>query len=354
MPPEAPLRVVIIDDSPFVRLTLRRILSDAGFRIVATAGDGLEGVHAVRAHRPDVVTLDINMPNMDGLEALKLILADQWVPVVMCSTLTKRGADITMECLAAGAVDFIEKPSNRDDWQRVARILPIKLRAAARAKPRSCQPSGAQPAPAEITLPPDAPAAAPLLTVIASSTGGPGALEAVLSKLPADYPTPILITQHMPPHFTRSLAERLDRTCQISCVEAEPGMIAEPGCAYVAPGGFHLLIRPDFTLATDNKTPPLWGVRPAADIMFRSAADAFGPAIIAVVLTGMGCDGADGCQAIREKGGLVIAESSRTAVIYGMPKAVAERGLAHLQLDLDQIPLALTRAAQRQCSRRAA
>lgn len=370
--PRAPLRVAIIDDSVFVRMALQRILRRAGFEVAGVASDGEEGAALVREARPDVVTLDVNMPRMSGPEALARILADAWVPVVMCSTLTRRGADVTMDCLALGAVDFVAKPERREDWAHLERLLPPKLRVAATARqpvaqrgedsrpsageqaqqepqaprPPGQPPSGAASLPA--WQPPPAPrfgpdAAARGVLLIAASTGGPGAIATVVRGLPPDLPWPVLVTQHMPPGFTRSFAERLDRGGGLRCKEAEGGEEALPGWLYVAPGGWHLRVEEGGRLSLDDSAPR-WGVRPAADVMFESAVEPYGAAAVAAVLTGMGRDGAAGAAAIRRAGGTVVAESQDTAVIYGMPRAVAESGAADRVVDLPEVAGALVEA----------
>ncbi|MBC7286476.1 MAG: chemotaxis response regulator protein-glutamate methylesterase [Armatimonadetes bacterium] len=352
------LRVVIVDDSSFVRIALRRMLAEAGFDVVGVAKDGVEGIELVRKTRPDVVSLDVNMPGMQGTEVLDHILAEQWVPVVMCSTLTKRGADITLECLSRGAVDFVTKPERREDWDYLARVLPMKLRIAARAKPPQ-KPSTAAPRHTQVVR------SAVLsrarvsfalgstkgLVLIAASTGGPRAVEQVVSALPGDLPFPVIVVQHMPAGFTASFAERLNSSCQLACKEAEEGERLEPGKLYVAPGGYHLVI--DNGLVKLSKDPPVWGVRPAADVTFKSVVSPYGPQSVVVVLTGMGCDGAEGARELKAVGATVIAESENTAVIYGMPKAVAEIGAASRILDIDAIPGAVVQAVEQKVAQAA-
>lgn len=334
------LRVLIADDSAFVRIALRRILTDAGFEVVGAAHDGLEAVCLAEQLAPDVVTLDINMPHMDGREALRQMLQRRWVPVVLCSTVTRRGADITIECLSLGAVDFVTKPDTREGWQALAQELPAKLRVAASVRigplPRTRERDAAC-APVSATR---LSRARGEIVLIAASTGGPRAVEYLLSAMPGDLPVPIMVTQHMPAGFTASFARRLDRVCAMQCVEAQDGVELQPSTAYVAAGGWHLCVTPHKTVHLDDG-PPRWGLRPAADVMFTSAAKVYSAGTIAVVLTGMGRDGAEGARAVKRVGGLVIAESERTAVIYGMPKAVVEMGLADSVADLEAIPQAV-------------
>jgi len=348
---EKKLRVVIIDDSAFVRIALRRLLAEAGFDVVGVAKDGPEGIEIVKRTRPDVVSLDVNMPGMQGTEVLDRLLADDWVPVVMCSTLTKRGADITMDCLSRGAVDFVTKPERREDWRYLARVLPLKLRIAAQAK-RPKAPAVRMPRPTRAVK------SAALsrakvnfmlgsgkgLVLIAASTGGPRSVEAVTSALPGDIPFPVIVIQHMPAGFTQSFAERLNRSSQLMCKEAQEGERLEPGKLYVAPGGHHMTIKNG--VVGLNQNPPVWGVRPAADVTFKSVVRPYGPKSVVVVLTGMGCDGAEGARELKNAGATVIAESENTAIIYGMPKAVVELGAATRVLDIDAIPGAIVEAVE--------
>lgn len=349
------LKVVIIDDSAFVRIALRRMLSEAGFDVVGVAKDGPEGIEMVRRLQPDVVSLDVNMPGMQGTEVLDHLLAKDWVPVVMCSTLTKRGADITMECLSRGAVDFVTKPERREDWGHLARILPLKLKIAAQAK-RPKTSVSPQPRPTRAIRSAALSRAkvgfmlgsAKGLVLIAASTGGPRSVESVTSALPGDLPFPVIVIQHMPAGFTKSFAERLDRSCQLTCKEAQEGERIEPGVLYVAPGGYHMTI--ERGIVRLNQDPPVWGVRPAADVTFKSVIEPYGPQSVVVVLTGMGCDGAEGARELKNVGATVIAESENTAVIYGMPKAVAEIGAATRILDIDAIPGAIVEAVEAKLS----
>ena len=351
MTPLAPIRVLLVDDSAVVRGAIGRILEDAGDIVVATtAPNGQLALDALKHVDVDVVLLDVEMPVMDGITALPLILnLHPKVRVIMTSSLTQQGASITMQALALGASDYISKPSARagaNALSSVADEIVAKVRAIGRARKLNIDPHY-PPAPR-----PAPPAAASILSsahaghevtprvlAIASSTGGPNALAEMLGGLPADFPLPILLTQHMPPVFTALLAQRLQRDAGRSCVEAKDGMPVVAGCTYVAPGDWHMLVhtvegQPVLRL---EQTPPENHCRPAADPMFRSVAAVYGPASLAVVLTGMGEDGKRGCAAIRERGGRVIVQDEASSVVWGMPGAVAHAGLAQFILPLREI-----------------
>jgi len=327
------IRVLVVDDSAFMRYTVSHHLSaQEDMEVVGLASDGLEGVTMVEALRPDVVTLDVEMPRLDGLGALRQIMDKNPTPVVMMSSLTKEGAAVTVEALTLGAVDFVTKPGQSTSVHQVLGELCEKVRLAARARVRTMQPSSLlqrRLAPASDRLPDN-------LVLIGSSTGGPGALREVVTRFPADLNAAVLIVQHMPPNFTRSLAERLDELSALPTKEAEQGDRLQTGQVLLAPGGYHLTLTRSGEVQL-NKGPAVNGVRPAVDVTMMSAVGVFGSRILAVILTGMGHDGRDGVRAVKAAGGRAIAQDEATCIVYGMPRSVVEAGLADKVLPLEAI-----------------
>jgi len=329
----AKIRALIVDDSAFMRYTLQHYFSSyEDIEVVGLASDGLEAIEQVEALHPDVVTLDVEMPRLDGLGALREIMQKRPTPVVMLSTLTKEGADVTVEALSLGAVDFVTKPTRSVGVHQVLDELVEKVRQAARAhvrlrrwrtppKRQESKPEGRPPQ---------------KLVVIGSSTGGPGALHEVLTQLPGDLPAAVVVVQHMPPNFTRSLAERLDELSAVAVKEAATGDHLRTGHVLIAPGDFHLTLTGKGEVVL-GKGPRVNGVRPAADVTMMSAAATFRHRTVGVVLTGMGHDGLDGARAIKQTGGQIIAQDEDTCVVYGMPRSVVEAGLADAVLPIDQI-----------------
>lgn len=332
------IRVLIADDSPFVRRAVERMLSTTPqIEIVGDAATGTEAIEKTKQLRPDVVILDVNMPEMDGLEALRAIMAEAPTGVLMLSTLTSRGARITISALELGAVDFLDKSSAGTvmDIYGLAPQLREKVIAVAGAAIR--EPGAAAAIDAE---PPDSDPAAPSATpatpsgaaacdydvvVIGASTGGPRALSEVLSNLPADFGAGIVVAQHMPAGFTQTLADRLDRRSHLAIREAADGDAVLPGEALISPGGTHLTLkrRGGSLVARVDDGPSTLLHRPSVDRLFESAVAACGDRVVGVILTGMGDDGSRGLARIREAGGRTIAESEETAIIYGMPRAAA-------------------------------
>jgi two-component system chemotaxis response regulator CheB len=310
-----------------MRKVISQLVEASGeFRVVGTARDGREAISQVQTLDPQIVTLDIDMPELDGLGALGYIMTHMPRPIVMLSAATTRdGHDTTVRALELGAVDFVRKPSGpvSPDLTKVAERLLGALRAAATANLGG--PAAAR-APRFVSAEPGRrpTAIASAAVAIATSTGGPRALAGVIPELPRDLPAAVLIVQHMPAGFTKSLARRLDAISRLAVAEACHGDVVVNGRAYVAPGGCHMrvdLVDGVPKIVIDENAPPVWGVRPAADPLFRSLATAFGPACIGVVLTGMGRDGAEGLQAIRQAGGAAIVQDRETSTVYGMPNA---------------------------------
>lgn len=347
--PQAPggrrVRVLAVDDSAVMRGILRMVFdSSPGIEVVATASNGADGLADFDRLQPDVVLLDIEMPEMNGLDALSAIRRrNRRVPVIMCSTLTSRGAQITLDALARGASDYVTKPaaqsSVRAGVETLARDLIPKILAL------FAQPPAVVAAPSAVTALPPAAAGAPRVVVIGVSTGGPAALEKLLSALPRSFSLPILIVQHMPQLFTRLLAERLNSLCALSVHEAADGARAEAGTVAIARGDWHLELTRDFRLSL-NQNPLENFCRPSVDPLFRSAALAASGRVLALVLTGMGSDGLAGARAIRAAGGTVLAQDAATSVIWGMPGAVAGAGLANRILPLDAMAAEMLRCAR--------
>ena len=329
----APLiRVLVVDDSPFMRGVLPpKIEADPRFKVVGTAVDGRDAIEKVLSLQPDVVTLDIDMPVMNGLDALREIVRQSTASVVMLSARTEQGAAITLEALALGAVDFIPK-------SRGAERIHEKLLAAVEAKTQKQRVSAPKPLAARPTAPPRAAAGARVnakICIIGSSTGGPQALQTVLSQLPDALSVPVVIAQHMPPNFTNALAQRLNDTCKPKIVEAADGMALSKGTVYIAPGGMQTRIT-----ATEIKVSPDHGeslYKPSVDVLAESARSAFGKNVLGVMLTGMGGDGAVEFGKLRKLGAYNIAQDQASSVVYGMPRTLIEAGGADEVLPLDQI-----------------
>ena len=337
-----PTRILVVDDSVVARRVISDILSEEeDFEVVGTAPNGKIALAKIERLEPDLVTLDIDMPELDGIATLTTIRSSfPRVRVIMVSNHTKRGASITVEALFLGASDYVTKAS-RSSTRDGARLylreqLVPKIRALSipATFDRRVDLEKAQRAPVRGT------AAVPIeVVVIGASTGGPNALTTILEAFPADFPAPVLIVQHLPANFTTFFAQRLDGACALGVREASNGGEVTPGTVYIAPGDMHLEIRSrsDSTETVTTEGPLVNSCRPAADILFHSAATAFGAGTLAVVLTGMGRDGLDGCREIRAAGGRVIAQDKATSVVWGMPGQVAEAGLTEAVLPINEI-----------------
>jgi len=329
------VRVFVVDDSAFVRRALARILEgQPGMRVVGEAASGAEALDRIPRVDPDLVTLDVAMPGMDGLQVLRSLL--RWKPalkVLMLSAHTRVGAEATVDALAAGATDFIDKSAfNVMDLDTLRREVVDKIGVCGRAAP--ARPAPAVPAPANG---PDPVRAARLdLCVIGASTGGPAALQRILERLPACFPLPTIVVQHMPPGFTRPFADRLDALCRLDVAEAVEGERLVPGRVRVAPAGRHLRVTTNLAVILAGEPGDAKHV-PSIDIALKSAARARPGGVLGILLTGMGEDGADGMVAVRTTGGLTLAESEASCVVYGMPRAAHSRGGAEHLLPLEAI-----------------
>lgn len=351
-----PIRVLLADDSALVRRIISQVVnSHPSCDIVFAAADGREAIEKYLTLQPDLVILDLKMPKMDGIEVLTQIRKhDRTIPVIICSTLTTPGAEATMEALTAGASDYITKPTQVGHIQDAIRHLQQELlpkvliwgsrrhvRTTSDARIHATAPSVASTEARQLEM-------ARLAVIgIGVSTGGPNALAEVLAALPASFPTPILIAQHMPPMFTRLLAERLSQQCRLPVSEAEQNMPIESGKVLIAPGDHHLTVLRHGTqdVCRLNKNPPINSCRPSVDVLFNSLAEVYGKHCLAVVLTGMGRDGLDGCHNVHNVGGKIIVQDEESSTVWGMPRVVAEAKLADLQLPLRKIGPELTRLA---------
>ena len=389
------IRVLIADDSAF----MRKVLSDmfakqSDFQVVGTAVNGKDTIEKVKKLQPDILTLDVQMPVMDGLEALAIIMDECPLPVVMVSSMTQRGTDATIRALALGAVDFVSKaggPISKIDTIEDEILEKCREAAAAHVSktktstkplvyntPKSVQTPaetmvmrrievkrrtglvlGQKPVINKIPLPTpvkssqtlnaNSAAGSKKLVVLGTSTGGPQALQTVITRLPKDLPCGVVVVQHMPAGFTKSLADRLDSISEIAVKEAENDDIIKPGQVYIAPGNFHLRIAPiagGGRKIVLSQEPPVGNHRPAVNVMYDSAAQ-FGKDLVAVIMTGMGSDGCEGMKKIKAQGGYSIAQNEESCVVYGMPKAVVDAGLADEIQPLGKIAEAIVEAVRR-------
>jgi len=397
-----PARILIVDDSAVMRALLRSVVgSDKRLEVAGTASDGASALRIVESVRPDLVLLDVEMPVMDGLHTLRQMKArGNRVPVIMCSGLTQRGAKVTIEALASGAADYVTKPSGQPSRDAAVHALAqdlvpkiLALTAFATGSHEPAYPSAFPPAPLQSSAFPSAPPSAwpsnagrghspslpaasssgslfpsgppppllhpqpvsgtpPAVLLIGVSTGGPAALDALLPALPATFPLPVLIVQHMPELFTKLLAERLNGRCPLRVTEASSGEPIRPGAIHIARGDWHMEVAATGSASSIpilrlTQEPPENHCRPAVDVLFRTGVAVYGARVLGVVLTGMGYDGLIGSRLIREHGGTILAQDQATSAVWGMPGAVAQAGLAHRVLPLNAIAPEILRLAGR-------
>jgi two-component system chemotaxis response regulator CheB len=337
-----PVRVLVVDDSALMRKLIPQIIeSDPSIHVVGTAMDGNFGLKKIEELQPQVVTLDLEMPGMGGLDMLREIMRRHRLPVIVVSSHSTRGASVTLQALSLGAFDFVTKPADISSrMQETAQELIAKIKAAAQSRGiqiaspdelselarKSKAQSPAKNAPSKIIA-------------IGISTGGPQSLQYVLSQLPADFPGCILVVQHMPEGFTEMFARRLDQCTVLAVKEAQSGDLLRAGRVLICPGSRHLKVKrlPLGDVAVLSDDPRVNGHRPSADVLFKSVAEEFGPAAVGVIMTGMGDDGANGLGEIKTAGGLTIAQSEQSCVVFGMPKAAIERGHAMRIVDLESL-----------------
>ena len=359
------ISVLVVDDSVVVRrMIVDALANEPGIQVVGTAADGKIALAKIDQLRPDLVTLDIEMPVMDGLEALRrLRKTHPRLPVIMFSTLTARGAVATLDALAAGASDYVTKPANVGSVSNSTRTIREQLVPRIHVLGGKGKTPAPSRVPASLARPsaPSGPArvaatsgVAPKVIAIGASTGGPDALARLFGAIQANLPVPILVVQHMPPVFTKMFAERLDRQSRLRVMEAADGVAIEPGAVYIAPGDRHMLVvqRGTDVVVRLNDAPPENSCRPAVDVLFRSVARIYGRSTLAAVLTGMGQDGRRGGVELQGVGAEVIAQDEQSSVVWGMPGAIVNNGLANAVLPLNEIPsYVISRVAQSRTSR---
>ncbi len=351
-----PVRVLIVDDSIVVRKAVSDALAtDPEISVVGTAANGKIAMERVPQLRPEVLVLDIEMPEANGFDVLRFLKRDHpRIRTIMFSTLTQRGAAQTIEALSLGASDYVSKPSSTDQGgytdvlkRMAAELVPkIKQFRSIRAEgpgshlPTGASISGTKPVPsAGFRISPSSSQAIPKIVAIGVSTGGPEALSQLIPKLPKDFQVPLVVVQHMPPIFTKLLAERLNADARVKVREGIDGEVPTPGIVYIAPGDRHMtLARKEGRIVLSmNQQPPENSCRPSADVLFRSVADVYGPNALGVILTGMGHDGLDGLRLMKKKGAVVLAQDQATSVVWGMPAAVVREGLADGVVPIDQM-----------------
>jgi len=334
------VRVLVVDDSALMRKLIPLILErDPDIEVVGTAMDGAFALRKIAELQPDVVTLDLEMPRMDGLETLRMIMRGAPLPVIVFSTHSKEGAYSTFKALALGAIDFVAKPTDAaaGNLEPVARQLAEKIKVAKRAGGPKAMPKPPQTPPkssrkhARPSVPPNR------IIAVGISTGGPNALQYLLSQFPADFPATFVIVQHMPEGFTDMFARRLDECCALEVLEAHSGDLLVAGRALICPGNRHMMVRrmPRGDMVVLSDSPPINGHRPSADVLFHSVAQEFGLTSVGVIMTGMGEDGAEGIGAIKSSGGITVAQSEETCVVSGMPRAAVQRGYIQKVIPLD-------------------
>lgn len=381
------IRVLVVDDSNFFRRRVTEILNDSDqLEVIGSAADGEEAITRARELRPDVITMDIEMPVLDGISAVRKIMAERPTPILMFSSLTHEGAQSTLDALDAGAVDFLPKKfediaRNRGDaakvlQTRVAEIGRKRMGSAPRPssssftttrsafktpeRPSSTLDRTARSSSLRPAVAPSATTTSPVpsvsrssdikLVAIGTSTGGPVALQTVLTALPADFPVPIILVQHMPAAFTKAFSQRLNGLCKIGVKEAEDGDVLKPGHAYLAPGGTQMIVEGrsgsgKLRIRADDSDRLTY--RPSVDLTFASLAKTYGGDVLGIILTGMGADGREGCRMLKEKGATIWAQDKDTCVVYGMPQAVAVAGISERDIPIQDVPRHIIKAFEK-------
>jgi two-component system chemotaxis response regulator CheB len=335
-----PVRVLVVDDSALMRKVIPQILqTDNSIQVVGTAIDGNFGLKKIDELRPQVITLDLEMPGMGGLDMLKEIMRKHRLPVIVVSSHSTEGASVTLKALSLGAFDFVAKPTDVSTrMQEIARELISKIKAAAQSRGIQIQQGIDLPLPtARPRNKPGAPKEPTKVVAIGISTGGPQSLQYLLAQFPADFPGSIVVVQHMPEGFTEMFARRLDECCSLNVKEAQSGDMLIAGRVLICPGSRHIKVKKlplgDIAILSDD--PRVNGHRPSADVMFKSVAEEFGSRAVGILMTGMGEDGANGLGQIKATGGVTIAQGEQSCIVFGMPKAAIERGHAMRVVELD-------------------
>ncbi len=374
---QQPIRVLVVDDTTTYRRIVANLLDEmSGIKVVGSAPNGKIALDKIERLQPDLITLDLEMPVMDGLEMLFQLASCEIRPgVILISSFTDSNASVTMRALNLGAFDFVLKPSGSDPAENILELrdkLQSKLDAYARRElpkqreaRRLSQPSDSLSDESVVEVPSEQSGYSPRIHSVAIttkkpdvialgiSTGGPAALTTMLPTLPSDLAVPLLIVQHMPPMFTKSLANDLDRHCELSVSEAKNGQRIHPGQVLIAPGGKHMKVvtTPDTVVIRLTEDPPEHSCRPSVDYLFRSVAHVFGPAALGVIMTGMGYDGSLGCRLMKRRGAKIIAQDEASCVVYGMPRKPVEEGIADIVAPLEKIGSHITRYVGREVAR---
>jgi len=344
--------VLVVDDSAFMRTALTRMISaEPDLTVVGTAWTGEDALVKIAALDPDVVTLDAEMPGLSGLETLRTIMTSSPRPVIMVSSITVRGAESTLDCLNAGAFDYVPKQLSATSLEidHIRRDLTTKIRAAARTRPARFSPTAKKPPRPSTPDLTETIAIPPAIVALGTSTGGPKALQDILPLLPKDFPAPVLIVQHMPAGFTAPFAQRLNSLCSVSVREATHRAPVLPGVVYIAPAGFHMTVERSSEsrvfISLDAKSRKSLHV-PSVDVLMESVAAGYGSFSMGVILTGMGSDGARGMKAIHSAGGFTVGQDEETCAVYGMPRVCAEMGILKRVVPLLQIPQQMIQATR--------
>lgn len=341
------IRVLVVDDSVFYQRRLQEVLNcEPSIQVVGLAGNGVQAIEKTLTLKPDVITMDVEMPIMDGISAVRRIMHECPTPVLMISAMTRQGARATFDALDAGALDFLTKDFHHIAGRGDQAIQEIRNKVISVAKKRKLVNVHARPANSGIRKQTVSNSLANYsVLALGASTGGPVAVQQVLKSLPQEFPLPILVVQHMPGNFTPMFSERMNQMCRINVREAENGDLLFPGCAYVAPGGKQMKVRKKGSEAMIEITDgdPSHSYRPSVDVTYTSLAEVFPGKVLAVILTGMGSDGCEGARRLKQSGSAIWAQDEQSSVVYGMPMAVAKAGLADQIMSLDKIGSTLGR-----------